>query len=440
VTEEDAGVAPVVRGGSVILAIRIAGSALAYLSIVQLARWMGGAQYGAFAFASSWLQLLVMPAGLGLHVAAVRFLPAYEASGNTGLIRGFLSRSIMITFGSGCVLSVLALLVVILAGDRIDVDYRLPLLIAFIGIPLSALLTLGSQIGRAFGWVTSAYAPSQVIHPVLLLSAVFIALRGGTQPFASVVLSISIALVAVIVVIQGILYYRRIWPRIRAVDSIFDNKTWLNTAISLLLMDAFVALTLYTDIVMVGFYLPPSSAGYYHAAVRTATLVTFFITAIGGLAGPRIAHLFAQGKVAEIQALIRGVTPWIMIPATIAAVIIIAAGHQLLRFFGAGFDSAYLPMVILVSGYFIASALGPAALLLNMTQHQTTSARIYGIAAVGNVALNAILIPVLSLTGAAIATALTTSCAAYALATAAHRKLAVNTAFFLARRQLIANR
>ena len=34
----------------------------------------------------------------------------------------------------------------------------------------------------------------------------------------------------------------------------------MKTAMSLLLMDAFVALTLYTDIVMVGFYLPPTSA------------------------------------------------------------------------------------------------------------------------------------------------------------------------------------
>jgi O-antigen/teichoic acid export membrane protein len=398
--------------------------------MVQLARWMGGAQYGAFAFASSWLQLLVMPAGVGLQVAAVRFIPSYEASGSTGLIRGFLSRSIGITFASGCGLSVLALVIVILAGNRINPDYRLPLLIAFIGIPLSALLTLGSQIGRAFGWVASAYAPSQVIHPVLLLSAVFIALRSGTQPVASVVLSLSIALVAVIVVFQGILYFRRIWPRIRAADSIFDNATWMKTAMSLLLMDAFVALTLYTDIVMVGFYLPPTSAGYYHAAVRTATLVTFFLSAIGGLAGPRISNLFAQAKTSEIQALIRGVTPWIMIPAATVTVFIIAAGHQLLQLFGSGFDSAYVPMVILVIGYFLASAFGPAALLLSMTGHQNSSARIYGIAAVGNILINALLIPVFGLTGAALSTAITTAVAALSLTIVARRKLGVRASVF----------
>ena len=48
----------VLRAAGAVLAIRMVGTVLAYVSILALARWMGAAEYGAYIYAISWATLL----------------------------------------------------------------------------------------------------------------------------------------------------------------------------------------------------------------------------------------------------------------------------------------------------------------------------------------------------------------------------------------------
>ncbi len=65
----------VLRGAGLAMAIRVVGAALALLTQVALARWMGQFEYGVFLFAWSWVFLLALVASLGLaHPAGERDL------------------------------------------------------------------------------------------------------------------------------------------------------------------------------------------------------------------------------------------------------------------------------------------------------------------------------------------------------------------------------
>src|SRR5687767_1445171 len=152
-------VAKVLGGAGIVFGIRVAAAAIAYALIVALARWMGASEYGIFAYAYSWINLLALPAGLGLSAVCVRFLAEYSALNEWPKVRGLIGRSAAITMGTGIAIALVAAAVIMLAPNLIKAPYRIPLLIAVLGVPLLALTALGAQIGRAFGWVAFAYGP-----------------------------------------------------------------------------------------------------------------------------------------------------------------------------------------------------------------------------------------------------------------------------------------
>ena len=429
----DSDLGRVLHAAGTTFTIRVVATLVAYISIIALARWMGAAEYGAFAYAFAWVYLLALPAGLGMPLASVRFLPGYSVAGAWSKVRGLLERSVSLTFGVSSVIALVAIAVVQLAGSRVPSAYHVPLLIALVGLPVIALMALGSQIGRAFGWIAAAYSPPQVLHPLLLLVFAGVLVLSGIALPARLIATASVVIAALCVIGQGIIYAHRLRPRLRNVSPEHDQRAWLRVSIPLLLIDGFGALINYSDVLMIGMFLQPAAVAYYFAAARTATLVTFFFTSISTLSGPRVAELHAQGRTRELQQLVEGIAPWIAVPATAVTIVLIAGSSLLLRLFGQGFEAAWLALILLAIGNLVTSITGPAALLLNMTGHQDTSAKVYGAAALANIALNAVLVPRLGLTGAALSTAISVSVMSSFLVVLADRKLGIRTSIISAR-------
>jgi O-antigen/teichoic acid export membrane protein len=397
----------VLLGGGIVLGIRVVASAISYVSIVALARWMGAHEYGVFAYAWAWLYMLALPAGFGLAAACVRFIAEYVALDDWPKVRGMIGRSVALTFTTGVVIAGLVVLAVLFVPSLVKPDFRIALVLAAIGLPLVALSGLGSQIGRAFGWVALAYGPSQVWWPALLVLVAGIMTATGSSMAATIMVPVSLALLAAVLAVQAIVYARRLRARLKSVAAEYDRPAWMRVALPMLLIDSFVALISYADIVMVGIFLTPSDVAHYFAATRLAMVVSFFLTSVGSLAGPNLAALYAQGKTSDMQELLAGVTPWMTLPAAAVTLLLVVAGWPLLRLFGAGFDTAYVTLVLLAAGNLVASVNGPAGLVLNMTGHQGSCGKTYAGAAVTNIILNALLIPRLGIAGAALATTLT---------------------------------
>src|SRR5258705_4394216 len=95
------------RLAGTIFIIRVLSAAMAYLSQILLARWMGGSDYGVYVYVWTWVLLLGSMMDFGISASAQKLIPEYRARGEHALLRGFLSGSRWMTFGVSCVASLL---------------------------------------------------------------------------------------------------------------------------------------------------------------------------------------------------------------------------------------------------------------------------------------------------------------------------------------------
>ena len=81
------------RLAGTIFIIRVISAALAYLSQILLARWMGGSDYGVYVYVWTWVLLLGSMMDFGISASAQKIIPEYRTSGEHALLRGFLTGS-----------------------------------------------------------------------------------------------------------------------------------------------------------------------------------------------------------------------------------------------------------------------------------------------------------------------------------------------------------
>src|ERR1700736_6123015 len=117
------------RLAGTIFIIRVISAALAYLSQILLARWMGGSDYGVYVYVWTWVLLLGSMMDFGISASAQKIIPEYRAAGEHALLRGFLSGSRWMTFVVAAVVSLLLAGLIKWLSPWIDASAVLPLYI-----------------------------------------------------------------------------------------------------------------------------------------------------------------------------------------------------------------------------------------------------------------------------------------------------------------------
>jgi O-antigen/teichoic acid export membrane protein len=191
------------------------------------------------------------------------------------------------------------------------------------------------------------------------------------------------------------------------VEPAYESLKWLKISFPLVLVAGFKTLIARIDVIMLGIMTESSSVAVYHAASRVAVFLLLVQTAMSALSAPKIAKLFAQEKMDELQALVSGILNWVFWPTLLLAAVIVIMGHEILYMFGAGFVDGYPILLVLAVGQLVTASAGHVLQLLNMTGNQGHSARIFGWCALINILLNGALIPMYGAMGASIATAVT---------------------------------
>lgn len=425
--------AVVIRGASVVMAIRVGGAALTYLSHVLIARWAGPFEFGIFAYAWVWATVLGFLAPLGLNVGAVRFIPDYLAHKRWSLVAGMIRRSRSLVSGSGLILSGLACLTVFLSKEWIDEYYIIPLYIAFACVPLFGLTDLYADMARSFEWPKLAFMPSYVLRPALLAVAVGIVFYLGEALTATTVIGMALLSCLLTFFLQCVVFDRRVAKIIPRAQPDYLTRHWLNVSFPLLLVEGFYLVLANTDIIMLGKYVAPDEVAIYYAAVKTSNLLTFIFFAVSALAAPRFSALYAQNKRQELHELFIGTVQWTFWPSLIVGFFLLAIGKPILALFGPTFVDGYIVLMVLVAAVLFQAAAGPLSFLLNMTGHQVACAWIVGASAVLNIVFNATLIPSFGLSGAAIATTSSVVLSTIGLATLVKIRLDVSTLDLLRR-------
>lgn len=384
--------------------VRIASAALAYVSQIVLARWMGGFEYGIFVVV--WTAVITSGVILcfGLEQAVVRLVRAYEVEGDFGAIRGLLLASRLATFFGASAIAVVGAAALWRHPDLVSDYYRLPFFLAAVCVPIYTICEIQDGIARSQAWPDLALMPTFIWRPLLILAGMGVAFLCGLEMTAVNACWAAIAATWVTVSGQMFVIERRLAGVVPAAPRRYHLAAWAKLAAPIFLIDSFFALLNSVDIFVVGRFAEPQGVAVYFATVKTLALVHFVYYAAKTSAGQRFATLFHSKDHAGLATFAAEVVRWTFWASVGMSIVLLIAGKPLLFLFGREFTSGYGILFILVIGVLARASVGPAESLLTMAGQQTACATVYGATLAVSLVLNLVLTPIYGIWGAAVAT------------------------------------
>jgi O-antigen/teichoic acid export membrane protein len=394
------------RLAGIIFIIRVASAALAYLSQILLARWMGGSEYGVYVYVWTWVLLLGSMMDFGISASAQKIIPEYRTRGEHALLRGFLFGSRWMTLAVSTVVAALLAGLVKLLSPWINAGEIVPLYVGCLTLPAFVVANTQDGIARSHDWMRLGLMPQFVVRQVLIIGLTAGALALGLRLGATVAMFASAGAVWLAMVGQMIVLNRRLAGHIEPGSRAYDFRGWLAISLPILLVESFYLLLSYTDVLVLQQFRSSEEVGVYFAVVKTLALVSFIHYAMSATTAHRFAEYHALGDKPRLSAYVAHAIKWTFWPSLAATLLLLALGKPLLWLFGSQFVGCYDIMFIAAIGLVVRSAIGPVERLLNMLGHQHICALAYALAFVMNVVLCVILVPRFGGHGAAAATSI----------------------------------
>lgn len=397
------------KAGISSLLLMVSSTALTSLVAILLARLLGAEGYGVYAFASSLITVLAIPSQLGLPQLVVRETAKAQVTGDWGLMRGLWRWSSLSVWLFSLMVAALAWAAMIGFEWGFSAAQRQTFLWGLVLIPVIALGNIRGAALRGLHQVIKGQLPEFVLRPGLFLVLILVGLYGVGSRLSPATAMALHALAAFLAFVAGawILYCQRPAELVARPARHYQHRAWVLSAVPLAAIGALGLINSNADILMLGFMRSEQEVGVYKVVVTGANLVIFGLQAINMVVAPRFSRLFTQNNMQELQTMVTRSSRAIMIIALPTVLVVVVFGRRILGIvFGEEYEVGYLPWVILALGQLFNAFFGSVSMLLNMTNNERQTIKGVAVAALANVALNAVLIPLYGTVGAAIATSI----------------------------------
>ncbi len=396
-----------VKGAAGSFVAKFFGAGLVFLSQAALARLLGAAQYGVYAYALSWMTVLAIFAKMGFETSLLRFLPEYKVKGQWPLFRGVIRFSFSLVGVVSLFFIVLGQMLLTLLSHRLDAELLLSFRIMLFVLPFFAWTAIRQSCLRGLKHVVLAELPEGVLRPLLLIAVAWL-LAGRLAHFDAAWAWVSHLVAVFFAFVFGtVLLVKALPGEHRRARSQWKSRVWIKVSSPMLLMNSMNIILSQSAIVVLGIFKPAEQVAVFSASARIVILATFALLAVNSIAAPMISELFYAGKKRELQSLLRLAALGIAVVTFIAALFILLGGRLILGLFGKEFVDGYAVLLILLMGFMMKSFVGPASYLLNLTGHQNITAKAMAAAVVFAVLLSFVLIPKWGALGAALSSSLT---------------------------------
>ena len=186
----------------------------------------------------------------------------------------------------------------------------------------------------------------------------------------------------------------------------YPLRSLLSFSLPLLLAGALHQLMSYTDTFFIGFFLSASWVGIYNAALPLAYTLAIFLVAFNSLAYTLFSEYYAKGMLSEISKLFSVLLRWLFACALPFFLLLVVYSKDLLKlFFGPEYIGGSTALILLSIGAFFNVIAGPVVIILQTFKKTRYIFKVQLTSALLNISLNIYLIPLMGITGAAIATA-----------------------------------
>jgi O-antigen/teichoic acid export membrane protein len=367
-----------------------------------MARTMRLSGLGQMTASLGLLYIFVIPANRGHENAAIRFIAVAQEEERGALLSFMLKRVLK----SSAAVSGVLLMGAATCEAAGQGSYGLMLVWVALFVPGFALVRLGEGTLRGAGSIVRSQITSGVLIPGI--SAITLVLERlvthQTLSFGDAAAARLAAILAGVACVAA--FGRRTQSRdakstrpltvsLDEVRHVARGLTWLallNMVISQI------------DVPAVSVLRSSSEAGIYSVAARTALVLNVASVAVNFTLAPRMARHSARGDFAAMRREILRASGASIALVSLPVAALFIFPHQILHVFGGNFADGTSALYILAAAQVINAVFGPVGTVLNMSGHQHTAAAIVGAAAVGDLAMQAILTPAWGLTGAATAT------------------------------------
>lgn len=159
----------------------------------------------------------------------------------------------------------------------------------------------------------------------------------------------------------------------------------------------------YIDIVMIKSMISVRAVGLYKVASELALMPSIFLRIVNTIFPPMVSKLYHEGDVEAVRKLYEKLTRYLFLISTVIIGFILLFADQILNLYGIQYLEAKHVLIYRAIGQLVNASVGSVWYIVMMTGHQKIRLISIFISALLNISLNYILIPVMGIDGAALA-------------------------------------
>lgn len=377
------------------------GRGFRYLFNIVIARGLGLDALGVFAFGMVVMKGCGVFARIGLDSAVQKYIPIYRSEDDAARVNGTVILGFVVPLLVGGIISLILYvgrdIITQFTGTELGSSVQLFLT----GIPLVAAMMVG--VSATYGLKETKYAvysrdfgQSTVALVLMAIGAFIISDLSAVIGGYLISLLVGMCLAALFLVREDALQFD--------VRPVFEYRTIFAFSLPLTLAASIQYLVSWTDILVLGVFVPSASIGLYQAAYQTSILLVIVLQSANSIFPAMAADLYNAEQRERLDRVYTAVTRWVTYLTVLGLVFVILYADDILSIFGTAARSAQIALIVLAIGQTLNATTGPTGYLLIMSGHERLQLINNIVAALFNLVLNIMLIQLYGIIGAAIAT------------------------------------
>lgn len=368
-------------------------SICAFLWTIIIARYLGVSGYGIVSFAISFTSILGIFLDFGISTYITR-----EVAKDKSLIHKFVNNILVFKVLIAIILFILSVIILYLLGYSI-----LTIVVTLIFSIETVFISMTFLFNAIFQAIEDLKYQSigNILNSALLLCGILIIVGFSLGPI-SVAIAYAVGFLGYFLCMLHAYRKRFGWPRFDF-DYGFIKSVVINSA-PFGLTNFFYMIYFSIDIVMLSYLCGDYATGLYRSAYNIISIFTAFFAVYQGVAFPVMSKFFKESQDLLKVSYEMSVKYLLLFILPITVGVFFYARPLMDLIYSNQYSLATTPMQILIWTVSFLFVNGAAATLLNAVDREIIVTRIYIAAAIFNVILNFILIPLYSYDGAAIAT------------------------------------
>ena len=395
------------KGAVKLLTIRLVGKALAFFLFMLLARQMTVSSYGELMYLFSLIAIFTVISPLGLDVLILRRANTFIAEKQYGNAKGLYQFSSRISLLVGSVLAVLMIVGLEVTNGIGNVSremiigiYAIITLTGYMAIRRNFLLSLKKSI--------AAELPETVIRPILaIIIILFVVAFNDTSLSASLVMII-VAVSWIVVTVSGKLWFDQQVTPLFSRPAKYQTHTWIMSGMPIMVVTLGFTSMAEIDVIILANMSSVEDSAVYSVATRYMQLFSLPLGVMQSISASSLALYHQRKKASSFSALASKLSKISFLIAIPIFITLLLFSDMFLALFGEDYKKGSVVLLILAFMATLNAWFGSTGYSLTMTGRQMTLAKLILLALAVNIILDVILIPIMGIEGAAIATFIST--------------------------------